>query len=398
MENFRAKENVSLEFGHRLTLFIGANGSGKTSVLDAIAIGLGAVLTHLPEISGRSFRKNGDIRQSDNQLAPYARIALATTSGLKWDKIKRRDKSRATSQLVPICYGVRELERFLDKEILDPLNAGSDFLLPLFVYYGVSRALLEPPSSRKGFPKTHRRFAALENVLNADSRFKSAFIWFYNKENEENRLQKEQRDFDVTLKELDAVRYAISSMFPDISEPHIELNPWRFMVKQHDELLNIEQLSDGYKTLLGLVIDLSSRMAMANPHLDDPLAAEAIVMIDEIDLHLHPSWQQRVVGDLLKTFKNTQFIVTTHSPYIVEAINNYLKRNQIEGFLTKTDDLIGLQSLCADKISAYLMAEEGEQSLMSSEFKLLDDKLLENFNALNMLYDQMRDIEWENKS
>ena len=398
LENFRAKKDVELVFGRRLTLLMGANGSGKTSILDGISIALGAVLSYLPEVSGRFFKKSGDIRQFNNKLDPYTRIALESTTGLKWDRILRRDQSKSTSQLVPTGYGVRELERFLDREVLDPLNQGRDYHLPLFVYYGVSRALLELPSTRKGFPKKHNRFEALVSALNADSRFKSAFIWFYNKENEEHRLQKERRSFDVTLMELDVVRQAISTMFPDLSLPHIELNPLRFIVKQGNEMLNISQLSDGYKTLLGVVIDLSSRMAKANPDLADPLSAEAIVMIDEVDLHLHPSWQQRVIGDLLNTFKNTQFIVTTHSPYIVEAINNHLKRNQIEGLPIEDEEIKNLPSLNASEISAYLMTDRGEESLMHPELGLLDDKLLVNFNTIGQLYDQMRDIEWEQKS
>ena len=70
-------------------------------------------------------------------------------------------------------------------------------------------------------------------------------------------------------------------MFPDLTEPHIEVNPLQFVVKQNEQFLNIDQLSDGYKTLLGLVIDLSARMAMVNPNSPNPLAEQAIVMIDE---------------------------------------------------------------------------------------------------------------------
>jgi len=395
IENFRAKKDVTLEFGKRLTVFIGANGSGKTTILDGIAIALGAALTYLPTLSGRSFKK-GDLHQRDNSIAPYTRIALETTTGLKWDRIQRRDKSKSTSKLVPAADGIRALEQFLDATILEPMNQGGDYLLPLFIYYGVSRALLEVPASRKGFTKKQHRFDALVHCLHADSRFRSAFMWFYNKELEENRLQKEKKNFEVTLKELDVVRSAITVMFPDISEPHIALNPLRFVVRQQGELMDIAQLSDGYKTLLGVVIDLSSRFAMANPHLDDPLAAEAIVMIDEVDLHLHPSWQQHVVGDLLRTFKNTQFIITTHSPFIVEAVNNHLKRQQIDGLPIEDAEVSNLLMLDPEDTKAYLMADTLEE-LMSNEFALLDDKLLEHFNTQNHLYDKMRDIEWEHK-
>jgi len=398
LENFRAKPEVTLGLGRRLTLLVGPNGSGKTTILDGIAIGLGAVLTYLPNLSGLSFKKNGDIRQTGNRLAPYARVTLEMVSGLAWDRTQRRDKSKATTLLAGSGLGLRELERYLDKEVIDPFNSGENFTVPLFVYYGVGRALLDLPLSRKGFPRQHSRLDALADALNADSRFRSAFVWFYNKENEESRLQKERRDFDVTLPELDAARRAIASLFPDISEPHIELNPLRFVVKQGGEYLSIGQLSDGYQTLLGLALDLSRRMAGGNPQRDDPLTTEAIVMIDEVDLHLHPSWQQRVVGDLLRTFPNTQFIVTTHSPYIVEAINNHLKRHRISIYYRWDEEVDKILPLSPDDVTAYLTTTDGKQDLLDAELGLLDDRLLQYFNDLTRLYDKMRDIEWERRT
>lgn len=396
LDNFRAKENVSLDLGARLTLLIGTNGSGKTTILDGIAIGLGAILTHLPTLSGLSL-KTGDMRQVNGKTAPYTRVRLETTSGLIWDRSRYNDTSKSSGLIKALAVGLRALEHYLDQDVIEPLNEGKDVELPLFVFYGVSRALVKPPLTRKGFPKQHSRLEALANSLNSESRFRSAFVWFYNKENEEHRLQRERRDFDVTLPELDAVRRAIVSLFPDVSNPQIKLNPLRFVVEQNGEELNIEQLSDGYKTLLALVIDLSSRLAMANPHLPEPLAAEAIVMIDEVDLHLHPAWQRRILGDLLRTFESTQFIITTHSPYIVEAINNHLKREQISAFPLQDEELRGIVPLPAQDVAAYLMTTDDAQSLLDAELGLLDDRLLENFNELNLLYDKMRDIEWEHR-
>lgn len=398
LENFRAAEKLDLDFGQRITVLLGDNGSGKTSVLDGVAIGLGAVLTHLPSVSGITFKKSGDIHQQANVLAPYTRVMLATRSGVQWDRIQRRDKSKATATATPVAKGLKELEAYLDRTVINPLNAGENYELPMVAYYGVSRAVLDVPLRRKGFAKSHTRMEALEGALNAQSSFRSAFIWFYNKENEEHRLQKEKRSFDVTLKELDAVRRAISSIFPGLSNPHIALNPLRLAVTLNGETLNLTQLSDGYKTLLGLVIDLSMRMGLANPYLDDPLSAQAVVMIDEVDLHLHPSWQRRVLADLLRTFSNTQFIVTTHSPFIVETLNNHLKRHRLGEHPTGDPDIDQLLALSRDDVRAYLMENSTQRSLVDDESGLVDDTLLMHFNQINVLYDHMRDIEWNRKN
>ena len=197
----------------------------------------------------------------------------------------------------------------------------------------------------------------------------------------------------MTLPELDAVRSAITQMFPDLTEPHIEVNPLQFVVKQNEQFLNIDQLSDGYKTLLGLVIDLSARMAMANPDSINPLAEQSIVMIDEVDLHLHPAWQKRVVSDLLRTFPNTQFILTTHSPYIVESINNSLKLVQVTQKLPEQnlqDRYSQLASLKQEHIQAYWMHDAQVTSILDNEIGLLDDKLITYWKVINAVYDELQ--------
>jgi len=394
LEHYRAKTLLDMAFGSRLTLLIGVNGSGKTTILDGLAIGLGVLPSRLPGISGITFKKRGDIQQQNGKVAPYARVALTSQDGLIWDRLQKRDQSVTTTRAIPKRAGTAQLERFIDQQILDPCNTGEPFDLPVFAYYGVSRALLNPPQSRRGFPKQHHRFEALAEALNALSRFKSAFVWFYNKENEETRLQREQRSFEVTLKELDAVRRAIMGIFPDVREPQMKLNPLRLTVRHDEDTLDITQLSDGYQTLLGLVIDLSARMAMANPHLEDPLAAEAIVMIDEVDLHLHPQWQRRVIGDLLATFPGTQFILTTHSPYVVGSINNHLKRDRIKQHTISNPEIQRLLPLAPSEVAAYLLTKDGKESLLDQRYGLIDDRLLEPFNAMSHTYEIMRDIEW----
>lgn len=397
LENFRAWDHCAVSLGPRLTVCLGENGSGKTALLDGISIGLGEVLTYLPGVSGISFRKRGDIHQSGNQIRGYTRIALESTQGLQWDRSQRRDKSRATAAAMPPGVGVKALRRYLDEEMIDPWGEGRPFLLPVVAYYGVSRAVLDIPLRRRNFPREYSRFDALAHALDANTHFKSAFAWFYFKENEEHVQQKAARSFDVTLPELDAVRRAIRNLFPDLCNPRIELNPLRLAVDRNGETLDLAQLSDGYQTLLGLVIDLASRLAMANPQMDDPLAGEAVVMIDEVDLHLHPAWQRRVVEDLLRTFPNAQFILTTHSPFIVESVNNLLKRSQIAAFAADDPEILDLLPLAREDVAAYLFQPDGPQTLVDEASGLLDDQLLEHFNAISRVYDRMRDIQWAHR-
>ena len=99
----------------------------------------------------------------------------------------------------------------------------------------------------------------------------------------------------------------------------------RFLVSEASEsgearTLALDQMSGGYRIMLALVADLARRMAQGNPHLEDPLQSEAVALIDEVDLHLHPSWQQRALPDLMRTFPNAQFIVSTHSPQALTTV------------------------------------------------------------------------------
>ncbi len=402
LENFRSKVSSTLKLGSRLTLLIGENGNGKTTFLDAIGIALGEILTYLPDVKGIGFKARGEIHQRNGKLAPYTRIKVVACTGISWDRMQKRDKSQKTAKQIQAGLGVKQLHRYLQESILDPWNLGLPFQLPVIVQYGVSRALLENlPMRRSGFPKNHSRFESLSDALNPTSRFRTAFIWFYNKENEESRLRQEKRDFDVTLPELDAVRRCITTLFPNLSNPKVVVNPLRFVVTQDGEELELDQLSDGYKTMIGLGVDLSRRMSAANPHLDDPLAAEAIVMIDEVDLHLHPSWQQRVISDLLKCFPNTQFILTTHSPIVVEGVNNLLKRFSVNKLLSKhggSDDwshIRNLYPLDPNDTAVYQITRDSQIELMDREEGLTADTLIDNFNDVSRLYDLMRDLEWE---
>ena len=206
-----------------------------------------------------------------------------------------------------------------DREGNEPLD------LPIVAFYDANRAVIDVPHRRRNFKTEFPRYAALEGALSPHITFREFFKWFHAMENEENR-KRARGDSGYRLPELTAVRRAIESMVPGISDPRIEIRPLRFAVSmamdgERREDLDLEQMSGGYRIMLALAADLARRMAQGNPHLDNPLQSGAIVLIDEVDLHLHPSWQQQVLPDLRRTFPNTQFIVSTHSPQVLSTVH-----------------------------------------------------------------------------
>ena len=106
------------------------------------------------------------------------------------------------------------------------------------------------------------------------------------------------------------------SIFPEYTDMRVKRHPQSLQLRKGDKQLKLNQLSDGEKCYIALVCDLTRRLTLANPSLSDPLQGEGIVLIDEIDLHLHPQWQLSVITKLTSTFPNCQFIFTTHSPIV----------------------------------------------------------------------------------
>ncbi len=380
LDNFRCFDRLEVQLAEKVNLLIGNNGSGKSTILDALSIGLGTISTHLPLVKGISIKMN-DLRHINDQKMPYCRVHSASFNDVEWDVTRRKDKSAKVSQQIPQSKGLSKLKSYLDANVIDKYNASLDFEMPLFAYYGVSRAVLQP-LNKKIIRRKLTRFDSLSGSLGTQSRFHTGFSWFYQKENEEQRLQKERKSFNVSLKELDVVRTAITTIFPDLTEPEIKMNPLRFTVRKDGEDFTLDQLSDGYKTMLGLIVDLGSRFATANPGLKNPLEADAVVMIDEIDLHLHPTWQQRVIGDMIRTFPRTQFILTTHSPYIVEALNNHLKKGKIETMGINDAEIAKIQPLRQKMVKAFVLEDRQLTSILDEDLGLIDDKLLHIFNDI----------------
>ena len=322
LTNYRRFIDFSIDFDEQLTVLVAKNGAGKTSILDAIATSLGAFLTRLPKVSGYNPRETDFRVYPDGRRPPYMRIYCESNKGIAWDRTEKRDQSKKTADEIPSAKGLKQLNDYVDK-FIDAENEAKPYELPVFIYYGTGRGVFDIPQRKRNFSNEFRRFDAFIGALESRTNFRSFVEYFYFLEDQENRLHKEQRSFDAELPELKAIRTAINRMLPDFSDPRsihpagIEVN-WK--PNGESQQLRIEQLSDGYRTTLAMVMDIAARMAEANPDMADPLVTSGVVMIDEVDLHLHPGWQQTILLDLMRTFPNIQFITSTHSPQVISSV------------------------------------------------------------------------------
>ena len=347
IHNFRAIDRLNITLNERLTVLHGDNGEGKSSVLRAIAVGLGQVPRFFG-VRGLNFHED-DRREVGGRLAGPAAILIGIKGigtfarTTNWASKRAVNKKNSVKSDAPVNNAVFKDDKFPFSRIVNGIENNDPVEMPVFAFYGTDRVVIG--LDRLGLPIRHRNFrteftrqGALDGALEGKTNFKSAFEWFYATENDELREQKERNDQMYQIPRLKAVRAAIESMIPEVSNPHVTRRPLHFMVRYHKgdlaEDLYLEQLSGGYRVMLALVVDLARRMGQANPHMENPLESEAIVLIDEVELHLHPSWQQRVLSDLLRTFPRTQFIVSTHSPQVLTTVqpeNVFSVRNEMGG-------------------------------------------------------------------
>lgn len=364
LKNYRCFESIDIDLHPQLTVIVGVNGAGKTAILDGIAVGLAPILSQLSSANQRLSTKGAKILDTDFRLvsfgkkrgrdrwvaSDYAQVIIETTDGLRWDEWKASTKNKGIAPAERI--GKKILESRLS-EISESFKLADRELLPICAYYGAQRGRIEEPQRlRENKNNYDHPTSALSDSLNPLTDFREMLAWFDAEEASEYRRNKgltpEESETSLAL---DAVREAIRLLLNgDFGSPYFN-DQHRFVVLKegNDAPFRVKQLSQGYQSMLALAMDFARRLALGNDHLDiannkaavDGLLnrlkemgrpvddvesgiatkfAPAVMLVDEIDLHLHPAWQQRVLADLMRTFPGTQFIVTTHSPQVLSTV------------------------------------------------------------------------------
>ena len=312
LTGFRGISKLKLEFPEQVNVLAGVNGSGKSAVLDCAAIMLSRLIGRIRSSSGTGrYFVDSDISNERSETQNRVAIHFQGQS-VHWSVTKTR-KGRRKQTITKLDAMKKHIERFRSE-----LDEDEHANLPVVVYYPVNRAVLDIPLRIR---TRHRfdRLAAYDQALSGEGRsFRVFFEWFREREDLENEYRIDDPGFrDPQLR---SVRMAIGRLLPGFRKLKVRRSPLRMVVKKGSKELVINQLSDGEKCTLAMAGDLARRMAIANPAMEDPLGTEAVVLIDEIDLHLHPKWQRRIVSALAETFTNAQFLLSTHSPAILSQL------------------------------------------------------------------------------
>jgi len=384
INHFRGFKQLKLDFSKRTTVFVGINGVGKTALLDCLAILLSHPLNKIRSATGkgRTFIE-WDINNDSNETWNSLIVSFAGKQ-VTWHLTKTRSGKKATKKT-----DLKEIELIVE-QVQSTLENTSNASIPLTVYYPVNRAVLDIPLRVRG-KQEFKQLTAYDQALVGKAReFRVFFEWFRKREDIENEYIRQEAGYRD--KQLEWVRKAVQLLMPGYSDLRVRRSPLRMsLMKQKQELI-INQLSDGEKCLLALTGDLARRLAIAHPALPNPLEGQAIVLIDEIELHLHPQWQRRVIPTLESTFPNCQFVVSTHSPQVISEV----QRQERQVYFLRTTE----EEIVAEPVEAYgkdtnfileiFMETEERPAEVKQEilalFRLIDEgKLEEARNAMQQL-------------
>ncbi|WLI10843.1 MULTISPECIES: AAA family ATPase [Pseudomonas] len=356
-----------------VTVLVGNNGAGKTTLLKSLAISLSWLVARIRTEKGNGSHiaeedvRNGassasiSIAVKDDSLAnPNNPDADPEDALFQWTVTRSRQgrKTDAHSSLV-------DASRLADV-YRDELTVIEKASLPLIAYYPVERSVLEIPLKIRT-KHTFDQLDGYDNSLNRGVDFRRFFEWFREREDSENETgvsstalseisEKFGKDSDIwkTLsqlkassrdRQLTAVRTAIAAFMPGFSNLRVKRKPRLHMaIDKGGATLNVSQLSQGEKSMMALVGDIARRLAMMNQSLENPLHGDGIVLIDEVDLHLHPKWQRSLIRQLSETFPNCQFVLTTHSPLVISDAKDVLCYVLDDGELQERDGLYGLDA------------------------------------------------------
>lgn len=326
LKNFRKYESLELDFENRLSVIVGKNRSGKTSIMDAISFSLNSFVsallqkrTTIPCFDKSSVRYIQNNSMGTLETYPCFPLEVYTEGMVCTEKYGKDE-----NLLIINNNDSEQKQSALGADILEQLKANvfSDNL-PLIAYYDISRNNREA-MMRKEINTMPSRLNGYEDCLYAPLNSGSMTEWIKKATYVGLQRQIKVPTLQSVLKALEKTVEILMSV--EKVEAFYDVNNDDLCVIDTvaDKLTFMRSESAGFKTIVYIVLDIAYRMATLNPQLGDKVIEETdgIVLIDEVDLHLHPEWQQKILGVLTTVFPKVQFIVTTHAPAIINSVKS----------------------------------------------------------------------------
>lgn len=406
LKNFRCYEKLKADFNREYTVLVGINGAGKSSLLDAVITALGSYLAGFDGIPSNGIQQD-DVRLTTQELGsridtePQYPTEISCTGDFEGREIawKRSLRSKNGRTIIVDARPVMDYGKYLQKFV----SAGDkNVILPVIACYGTGRLYFQKQLRSKNTigDKTRRTNGYLD-CLNPAANDRMLMKWF-------EQMTAIQIQEQKHVPELDAVRSAMERCFA--SEPGISEVSAEYRMKSQEielsylqngirEKMPLRLLSDGIRTTLSMVADIAYRMAELNPQLLDQVLVQTpgVVLIDEIDMHLHPAWQKHIMSDLHTVFPKVQFIVTTHAPSVLANVADehilLLKDNQIYAPDHRT------YGRNIDSIMLQLMGVDARPAEISEKLRLFYDLLTEEkYEKARNVLDELEQILGENDS
>lgn len=337
LHNFRCYEKLEIDFNRQLTVLVGKNGSGKTTVLEAIAIALGTWFVGFNIVNAKGINKRTDPLRKAYQIGATDDVQTQFPVEIEaWGKIEeskdqilhwKRELYTPTGTMT--TKDAKEIVEYA-AEYQKAISEGrTDIYLPMVAYYGTGRLWDYHRQKRTDVFKVSSRTNGYIDCLDGTANVKLMMDWFQIMTI--NKYQRQEENLESNP-ELDTVYLAMEKCLTNLSgysDVKIRYNMGTqeldvYYSEQDKQRMRIplNQLSDGYKGMISLVADIAYRMATLNPQLGTEVLSkgDGVVLIDEVDLHLHPAWQQKVIDNLMNIFPKVQFIVSTHAPAIIGSV------------------------------------------------------------------------------
>jgi len=410
LKNYRLFDSLQIDFHPELTVLVAQNGGGKTALLDGIATSLRLFVDVMQAKTGSSGFDTTDILRElgrERQMLTRTPVRLEANgifagARTSWARERATDapNSRTTTrEATELSDRANELITVLDQYYTGEVDVPP--VLPIVAFYPTGRLwnqarLTKARRTRTLNPKN--RTKGYLNALSSNSQYAAFTDWFrrYSYEAQKDASGgASQHEPDAILK---GVRLAVKRVIkPTTGWTNLR---WDFVEDdiraEHEQFgrLPVWMLSDGIRSMISLTADIAHRMVRLNPQLKSKAALQTpgIVIIDEVDMHLHPEWQQVVLGSLREAFPKVQFIVTTHSPQVLSTVKaesiRIIERDGVGGWRGRVphEETRGVESaqVMADVMGVDPLPRVPEVELLADYQRLLDDDEHETAHAQDL--------------